>query len=850
MADPSPPAGSEDPGSQVLVVNPLHQQHGTCSSSARFSVSPMELEVRPLSDTDAETGLKSPKSRGQTQAAPPRWLSGNTVLCLALLSGTTILAGFYCVLHVTPAVQVMAGMVTDPLPIFDVTPAVQVFAGLLFLSVVAYSAIVTVTITCFWRRTVDQMLREDMARAEMKTQSAVVSIYYCVEWFIGTHSPFFLWLVFALEVAEFCVQALAVDQILRAGVGDIAAAIYATVIFCNGFCPMALAWITHRRVAMGAEADTMRAKVREGQLIARVMLFDALCDLLYGLFPIINLLIRYFILYGRGFEDYMATYGSGIPEDAEYMARTLNGIPRRGRNQPRWEPAMLASEAKAVLFGSHNSGDIMIKFASRGFPLLLAPLRIRRGFVTRKTWHRSSAVLTRLRERRPQGSTGTSVPRTSTKRNVLSRAASIVRSTSQKAVERLGHQQSSSSSSSSSHDGRPQSLHRPVPWWAAIALNVAVVAFCLTVYIRLGTWGECQVEKLRRSCVVTAHPIFQSYDLPERGCSCNFLVFVDESCRQQKNTTATARQQADAVVPAPASVILNKHPAVLSSASVVFIQACPTDVGLLQTLTDHAPNMESIVLDFHDAGDLRLLPVSWSFPDNFGSNGPIMWPLAQFQLFGDNAIRLESLPRKLAQMTAMKSIIVASAGLTELPEDIGQSTKLSLIDFPDNKLTTLPDSFGLLTNLHLSLLLPGNRLTHVPRSLARLTGLRFVSFSNNSLESIDPAVITAPRPNSAVFDFESNNLSASAVSEVLDAIAATDESSITPSSPSLIMAALNPACTSLPGQVGSWQINCKPACASGCFDSSVGDVTSWVGDGFCDAPCNVEGCGFDVGDCD
>ena len=100
---------------------------------------------------------------------------------------------------------------------------------------------------------------------------------------------------------------------------------------------------------------------------------------------------------------------------------------------------------------------------------------------------------------------------------------------------------------------------------------------------------------------------------------------------------------------------------------------------------------------------------------------------------------LESLPRRIGQLTQLTSLKLSWNKLAALPIEIGQLTRLTSLDLSGNQLAALPAEIGQLTQLT-SLRLSWNQLAALPAEIGRLTKLNYLGLSANQLAAL-PAEI-------------------------------------------------------------------------------------------------------------
>ena len=183
-----------------------------------------------------------------------------------------------------------------------VTLLVQIIAGLLLVPAMLLALWGLVGLTCLWRRTVREAQEENEAHDVLKARSLVATVFNFVMFVFSPASSHFFVVMFLLEAKESIVQALAVEQMSRAGIGREALTIYTCVILLNGLAPLASAWVV-RHINRVDQEDVLRRRAEASKWTARLLLFDAFGDLLYSFFALAHLLVRVGLLFGATSPD-------------------------------------------------------------------------------------------------------------------------------------------------------------------------------------------------------------------------------------------------------------------------------------------------------------------------------------------------------------------------------------------------------------------------------------------------------------------------------------------------------------------------------------------------------------------
>ena len=242
--------------------------------------------------------------------------------------------------------------------------------------------------------------------------------------------------------------------------------------------------------------------------------------------------------------------------------------------------------------------------------------------------------------------------------------------------------------------------YHEVSWWAVSLFGVIVVAFYLTVIIRLGTWGEC-ARKGYHSCIVRAYPVFDEkiYQDPLRACACNTLVFVDTRCLTKSNELVNATSTPFA------SEVLNSS-AILNPTVSLFIGTCQADGELLYTIAAHARQLSVLAVSelpntrqFEAPGN-KSRTVGWEIPATFGSMAGEMaawWPM---QSLCFSRLSIGTIPSSIGMLSSLRSIRIDHTDFRggTIPAFLSEMTNLVELFLNYNRLSgTIPASLGILT---------------------------------------------------------------------------------------------------------------------------------------------------------
>ena len=871
----------------------------------------------PASEPGFRLRSQALKGRSSVVLMRQSWLACNSFAGMMLLVLCILITGFYFAAQGLPLLDLMVND-RDVRRWVGVTPAIEVLVDIVCIPALARAAYIVFQLTWRWRRTVRRYLARDEAYIVIRARTTIATLFFGVRYFLKPRSSWYFVVVFLFEANEFFWQALGLDQMARDGVAKDALLIYTTLIFVNAFSPLALIWLVPR-INRAAHQDDASREAEQTVLkwASRLMIFDACGDCCYALFPLAHLIGRYAMLYGtlldqrlpsvQSFESF-ARYSRLSPDD-------LNAF-------------MLFAEAQTTFMGGNSPFVVVIKFTTRFLPLILAPSRIRLAFATRQSGiamgvHsrmslapvpdpssprsprrkiRDTPPTTKPRPRdrrmtlREQGSQGVS-----SLFNLSERRIQTIMREEQDVVESESLYESEASamstlSAGSTRDGGTNGVtrfvkrvvqadshrtaYKVVPWWAPCVLWIIVAGFCGTIYVRLSTWGECEIPQIKRGCVIPGFPLFQKPFAEDRACACNSLIYDDRTINN--NETQTWEEGADPSNSSSllASVVLNSTAIVLSEVVMLWVLARPEDSGLIGTVLQHSRKLKVFLVVVNEPSrknettgrvnrhasfdDEPITP--WIFPDVPEHLGlPPLWAIGIYEIPLSGGVLLAA---TLGRLSGLHMIELRNNGLTEIPSSIGKLTHLKQLSFygnaieaipvevgelkelrtlqlSHNRITELPDSLGNLEAV-IWFKLDNNNLQEIPGSLNGLSRVQYVDLANNKLSRI-PASIMALQHSVAVF-LDSNRISALPGPEN-GPVASVEASTST----SLVVIASNPVCdVSGPQhalQLGDWEITCTPFCSPACLERDVGDIPTNIADGNCYESCNTRSCDLDGGDC-
>ena len=726
-----------------------------------------------------------------------RWCSCFSACSVVLLSALLVVGAAYIILQATPVLDAVADEdgVRDWL---SVTSAVEGLVWFFVLPAWGLSILTLVRITCRWRTTVASAVASEKSRLAMDSRTACKALWDMIRFYTSPRSPFFFWELFFWECNEFVWQALAIEQMSRNGAGMVALVLYTMTILVNGSAPAILFWITwqlqRRKQARKQQPRAQRTQKGSRRLqdqqsssgspsstnstsptsstaiadddsgdgsfaarwIARVLLFDACCVLLYTAFPLLHAFIRLVHVYFLGHGE-----ARFVREFLDATKNATQTYPTGAQKEDDLMPLLFLSEMRYTCFGG-TSWDIVVKFVSRVSPLFTAPIQVELAFVTWAAAETMDDEPGRVQRRRRWTIGSLFDGGTSKRRGVGNYIQRRVRQSARRLVKkevmkRLGK-------------------YKRVPGWAAAAFIAAICAFALVVFIRLSTWGECADLRIRQSCAVRAFPIFRFIDEEDRNCACNTLTYLDRSCLDDQLLLRNSSHGAAGSEP-PASHVLNQT-TILGSTVTIFMAACPGDAQLLETLARRLerPSVIMIITAAKQPGG----PL-WEVPSSFGLSPVDGSPWNSLHVLvlenmriGNFAARLENAGAGLKQLSieytnltgltdeavanlenTMIVMKVTGSQMTRLPAPVGQMTKLQVLRLNHNLLQTIPKSIGRLSRLE-ALDIRENNITSLPDSIRYLTGLEQLRIQRNRLNALAAGIFELSSIKS--FDASSNLL--------------------------------------------------------------------------------------------
>lgn len=98
-------------------------------------------------------------------------------------------------------------------------------------------------------------------------------------------------------------------------------------------------------------------------------------------------------------------------------------------------------------------------------------------------------------------------------------------------------------------------------------------------------------------------------------------------------------------------------------------------------------------------------------------------------------MKLDSLPKKLAQFENLEYLILSKNRLTELPDFIGEMTKIVHLDLSQNKFSELPEQVCSLSNLE-ELILNRNLLSTLPSCISNNDRLHYIDLWDNPIRTL------------------------------------------------------------------------------------------------------------------
>jgi Leucine-rich repeat (LRR) protein len=130
--------------------------------------------------------------------------------------------------------------------------------------------------------------------------------------------------------------------------------------------------------------------------------------------------------------------------------------------------------------------------------------------------------------------------------------------------------------------------------------------------------------------------------------------------------------------------------------------------------------------------------------------------LTQLQELHLNNNELDTLPNTLGNLTQLQTLYLNNNKLNTLPNILGNLTQLRKLVLYNNKLDTLPNILGNLTQLQ-DLYLNDNKLTYLPTGIIRnMTQLQYLNLDNNKLTDIPIGIIYLP--NLMILTYSNNEI--------------------------------------------------------------------------------------------
>ena len=350
---------------------------GAVGKAKMTALVPLEVEA------DASPGPRrsasprlSPRLRRSVvdvgRTTQPGWCVGNTAYGIFLLCVALAIESVLFAFHCTPVLDLMVDE-PDAAAWCGVTTPVAIGAGVILVPAMLEALVVLGQLTCCWRRAVRRERRKAHYtpwRRVSEAKTTFRAVWRGFSYLRKPTSAHYVRLIFLFEVKEFVFQALALEQMSRAGIGPIALSLYATILLINGAVPMATRRVIGR---INLIDDPVRRRAEASKFIARLLLFDATCDLLYSFFSLGHLIFRYLRIFGEA--------DAAAAELRMVKAYVINV----GSKEADVKAFLLLSEAENALYGSKSSYDTIVKFMSRIAPLMQAPFRVMTAFSIRQS---------------------------------------------------------------------------------------------------------------------------------------------------------------------------------------------------------------------------------------------------------------------------------------------------------------------------------------------------------------------------------------------------------------------------------------------------------------------------------
>ncbi len=113
-------------------------------------------------------------------------------------------------------------------------------------------------------------------------------------------------------------------------------------------------------------------------------------------------------------------------------------------------------------------------------------------------------------------------------------------------------------------------------------------------------------------------------------------------------------------------------------------------------------------------------------------------PLAVKGLYIDG-FKGNAIPKSVAKMTNMESMVIKHSSITEIPDFIGRLKKLKTLAFQYSKISKISDSISNLRHLE-RLEIVDARLTSIDSNVCTLTHLTHLNFLGNKISQISPTI--------------------------------------------------------------------------------------------------------------
>ena len=725
----------------------------------------------------------------------------------------TLLA--YLIMQCLPVLDVMVGIV-GVRSYLGITQGTQIALAIVGLLILAYAISVFVEITCCWERLLSRTLRRLMGDASK-------SVWRRLFYFVGydVQSPRFIVRVWLESSVDLIFQFLLLRSLAHEGFSPSALIFFASVLLFNSIFLVLYATVT---------AELQRDRDKLGKRLATLGLLDSICDLTYSLFPFVNLIIQYAVLYAAD--------------------NKLSGKEKR---------MILVVQARLAFLGGNNWWELFLKMVTRLKPLFSIPYRLRETIIRRHIFvahaHRmrkvqkqdekmkelcknaaSSLTIGDMHIHKADIPTSTEPPSTSTeppsdiRDSPLQRSRTI--STSSRMLGQAVRTVSNATipkNSLKKDDGRAE-IYTALPWKIAVAPGIFALAIWLFVIARLAPWKQCDVPLIAKSCEIPQYDIFEYPASTEatrhQACQCITLLHHERNCSDERQVNTTSRSL--------------KMAGPTNKIRVAVIQGCPGDTSLLDVLLDRVESPWA--LDFTGGGGRSVQEVPKAFHERVGS---LMFSLALHDVGLDSTTAHEqiftkmpklveldlsrnwmaSLPSSVARLSSLDSLRLSHNELKSLPDALGELTGLRRLYLGANNLTVVPESFRQLQNLK-DLELEQNRLTTLP-DLEHLTRAKYLYFSRNQITSFPDKKAVQRLPGLRLLDMASNNVTTLPLDWNLKS-AGSDEAAIWHTFDTVVTLNQNPVCRSSPWslsgatELGKVALSSVPTASFLCADDYYG----------------------------